>query len=191
MDIGMSKHFTFHFSATVIVFADAWARRPSTVELLTTLYMMTSLNGNIFRVTGPLSGEFTGHQCIPHTKASDAELWCYLWSAPWINGWINNREAGDLRRHRAHYDVTVMVGGAFRGVFRTRFCTSHKKYKKRRLGDGIYFTSCLWYIIHKHLLMISVCTPMFQSTNKIYHNIFILSEIKYISEYSPIYTYLG
>ena len=26
----------------------------------------------------------------------------------WINGWINNREAGDLRRYRAHYDVTVM-----------------------------------------------------------------------------------
>ena len=26
----------------------------------------------------------------------------------WINGWINNREAGDLRRHRAHYDATVM-----------------------------------------------------------------------------------
>ena len=26
----------------------------------------------------------------------------------WINGWVNNREAGDLRRHRAHFDVTVM-----------------------------------------------------------------------------------
>ena len=26
----------------------------------------------------------------------------------WINGWVNNREAGDLRRHRAHHDVTVM-----------------------------------------------------------------------------------
>ena len=26
----------------------------------------------------------------------------------WINGWINNREAGDLRRYRAHYDVIVM-----------------------------------------------------------------------------------
>ena len=25
-----------------------------------------------------------------------------------INGWINNHEAGDLRRHRAHYDVNVM-----------------------------------------------------------------------------------
>ena len=27
----------------------------------------------------------------------------------WINGWVNNREACDLRRHQAHYDVTVMV----------------------------------------------------------------------------------
>ena len=26
----------------------------------------------------------------------------------WINGWVNNREAGDLRRHRTHYDVIVM-----------------------------------------------------------------------------------
>ena len=26
----------------------------------------------------------------------------------WINGWVNNRESGDLSRHRAHYDVTVM-----------------------------------------------------------------------------------
>ena len=27
----------------------------------------------------------------------------------WINGWVNNREAGDLRRYYTHYDVTVMV----------------------------------------------------------------------------------
>ena len=26
----------------------------------------------------------------------------------WINGWVNNCEAGDLRGHRAHYDVTVV-----------------------------------------------------------------------------------
>ena len=26
----------------------------------------------------------------------------------WINGWLNSREAGDLRRYRAHYDVSVM-----------------------------------------------------------------------------------
>ena len=42
--------------------------------------MMTSSNGNIFRVTSLLCGEFTGHRLIPRTKASDAELWCFLWS---------------------------------------------------------------------------------------------------------------
>ena len=26
----------------------------------------------------------------------------------WINRWVNNREAGDLIHHRAHYDVIVM-----------------------------------------------------------------------------------
>ena len=45
-------------------------------------FMMTSTNGNIFRVTGHLYGEFTGPRWIPHTKASDAELWCFIWSAP-------------------------------------------------------------------------------------------------------------
>ena len=29
-----------------------------------------------------------------------------IWA--WINNWVNNREAGDLRCHRAHYDITVM-----------------------------------------------------------------------------------
>ena len=27
----------------------------------------------------------------------------------WINNWINNRGVGDLRRHRAHHNVTVML----------------------------------------------------------------------------------
>ena len=64
---------------------------------------------NIFRVTGPLCGEYTGHRWIPRTKASHAEFWCFFLSAPWVNGWVNTREAGDLRRHRAHYDVIVMM----------------------------------------------------------------------------------
>ena len=29
----------------------------------------------------------------------------------WINRWVNSREAVDLRRHRAHYDVSVIVIG--------------------------------------------------------------------------------
>ena len=65
-----------------------------------TALMMTSSNGNIFRVIGPLCGEFTGLRW----------RWALIFSliCVWINGWVNNRETGDLRRYRAHYDVSVM-----------------------------------------------------------------------------------
>ena len=62
--------------------ADVQACYSVTPLVGTILTMMTSSNGNIFRVTGHLCGEFTGLRWIPRTKASDAELWCFLWSAP-------------------------------------------------------------------------------------------------------------
>ena len=43
---------------------------------------VTSSNGNIIRATGPLCGEFAGHRWVPLTKASDAELEYFPWSAP-------------------------------------------------------------------------------------------------------------
>ena len=43
---------------------------------------MTLSNGNILRVTDLLCGGFICHRWIPRTKASDAELWWFLWSAP-------------------------------------------------------------------------------------------------------------
>ena len=43
---------------------------------------MMSSNENIIRLTGALWEETTGHGWIPLTKASDAGLWCFLWSAP-------------------------------------------------------------------------------------------------------------
>ena len=63
---------------------------------------MTSSNGNIFRVTGPLCREFTGHRGIPLTKANGAELWCFSLICVWINDWVNNRDAGDLRPLWSH-----------------------------------------------------------------------------------------
>ena len=44
--------------------------------------MLKSWNGSIFRVTGPLCGEFIGQRWISLAKASDVELWCFLWSSP-------------------------------------------------------------------------------------------------------------
>ena len=68
-------------------------------------HMMTSSNGNIFRVTGPLCG---GPVNSPH---KGQWRWALMFSliCAGINDWVNNRKVGDLRRHRSHYDVNVMI----------------------------------------------------------------------------------
>ena len=44
----------------------------------------------------------------PHKgQRRGALIFFLIWA--WTNGCINNREAGDFRRHRAHYDATVMT----------------------------------------------------------------------------------
>ena len=44
----------------------------------------------------------------PHKGQWRGALMCSL-ICGWKNAWMNNLEAGVLRRHRAHYDVTVMI----------------------------------------------------------------------------------
>ena len=53
----------------------------------------------------PVTGEFPTQR--PVTRSFDVVLIC-----TWINDGVNNREAGDLRRHRVHYDVTVLISWA-------------------------------------------------------------------------------
>ena len=67
---------------------------------------MMSSNGNISALlaiclgNSPVIGEFPSQR--PWREAL-----IFLICA-WINDLVNNGDAGDLRRHRAHYDVTVM-----------------------------------------------------------------------------------
>ena len=69
---------------------------------------MTSSNGHIFRVTGPsVRGIHRSPVNSPHKGQWRGALMFFFYLR--LNErLINNREAGDLRRHRAHYDVTVM-----------------------------------------------------------------------------------
>ena len=39
----------------------------------------------------------------------------------WISDWVNTGEAGDLRRYRIHYDVTVMYWNRFLSVYRNQY----------------------------------------------------------------------
>ena len=70
--------------------------------------MMTSSNGNLFRVTGTLWGIHRSPVNFPHKGQCHGALMCSL-ICSWTNGWVNNRDAGDLRRYCAHYDVIVMM----------------------------------------------------------------------------------
>ena len=69
--------------------------------------LTTSSNGN-FCVTGPLWRESTGHRWIPHTGQWRRTLMFSMFCT-WTNSWANNRDTGDLRRHRTHNDITAMV----------------------------------------------------------------------------------
>ena len=81
-------------------------RKESTTKC--TFSMMTPSNGNIFHVTGPLHREFTGHPVNSTHKGQWHGALMFSLICAWINSWVNNRKAADLRCHRAHYDVIVM-----------------------------------------------------------------------------------
>ena len=49
----------------------------------------------------PVTGEFPAQR--PVTRSFD------FFILAWTNGWVNKLDAGDLRRHEAHYDVIVMI----------------------------------------------------------------------------------
>ena len=91
----------------------------------------------------PVTGEFSSQR--PVTRTLMFPLIC-----AWTNGWVNNRDAGDLRRHRDHYDVTAMTCGSLE---RTAIVTSKSTVEwnifRVRVGlgagwVGMYF---IWYII--------------------------------------------
>ena len=69
--------------------------------------MMTSSNGNIFRETGPLCGEFAGPGEFPAQRPVTRSFDVFFDLR--LNKRLSKQpEAGELRRHRGHYDISVM-----------------------------------------------------------------------------------
>ena len=72
------------------------------------LDMMTSPNGNIFPRYWPFVRGIHRSPVNSPDKGQWRGAMMFSLVCAWINGWVNNREAGDLRRHSVHYDVIVM-----------------------------------------------------------------------------------
>ena len=69
----------------------------------------------------------------------------------WINGWVNNRKAGDLGRYRAHYEVTVMTHhmdclATSRLVICTPLCTSSGILSELIISLLLHLFSWMWWI---------------------------------------------
>ena len=68
--------------------------------------MMTSSDGNISALLAICVGNSPVPVNSPHKGQWRGALMVSL-ICSWTNRWVNNREADDLRRHQAHYDVSV------------------------------------------------------------------------------------
>ena len=79
-----------------------------------------------------------------------------------INRWVNNGEAGDLRRHRAHYDVTVMncifKENNVLNSLKQLWCLTHVS---KAIYSGPIRLRMLW-ITHRQVLVNMVCFYCFR-----------------------------
>ena len=77
----------FMYSSWICLIVPWWRHQMETFSAL-----LATCVGN-----SPVTGEFPVQRPV------------IFFICTWMNGWVNNREAGDLKRHRAHYNVTVML----------------------------------------------------------------------------------
>ena len=116
-----------------------------------------------FSASLPLCGD------IPHKGQWRGALKSSLICAP-INGWVNNREAGDLKRHHAHYDVILMILQVLHtSVFVDLLITFVLRYTQPTFDHVwtyyVYLTLFVWHLYYPrfvlfilHLLLFIDCT---------------------------------
>ena len=82
---------------------------PPICGLFTQFIMLASSSGNIsLRYWSFVRGNHRSPLNSPHKGQWSGALMFSFISA-WTNGWVNNRDPGDLRHDHAYHDVTVMI----------------------------------------------------------------------------------
>ena len=104
---GIYSHYcTYHFHLTSYFHGRQVGNTNTVIALLRDSYrlaghMMTPSDGNIFRVTSPLCGEFTGRCGEFPSQRHVTRSFGVFFDLHLNDGWVHNRESGDLRRHRS------------------------------------------------------------------------------------------
>ena len=85
--------------------------------------------------------------CARNSPHKGQWRWALMFSliCVWINSWVNNGEAGDLRRYRANYDVSVMPHNLVHcNIWRWTLTTEFK------VKCGIHSMNHLWIILFQY-----------------------------------------
>ena len=85
----------------------------------------------------------------------------------WINGWVNNREAGDLRRYRAHSDVTVMVFGETGGHRLMTIWCHNKNVNNRTLYQFIVLLTNKECHVGVHMCIMHITKVFYSSSGEL------------------------
>ena len=116
---GLTSPRNLHRCASWLCFMSETSGRPSVSRGIRSIawwrHQMDTLSASlaIYAGNSPVTGEFPAQR--PVTRSLMFSLIC-----AWINGWVNNNETCDLRRHRAHYDVIVVVNHDLRSTPRIK-----------------------------------------------------------------------
>ena len=86
----------------------------------------------------------------------------------WINGWVNSREVGDLRRYRAHYDVIVMLRFCYRF---TSTWTHHRRILQPHENSLSELAMCNFLTLNTQRIIHGLEWRMFMRSREFYFDI--------------------
>ena len=127
-----------HFCSNWIPFATNYTWWRHQMETFSALLALCSGNSPV-PVNSPHKGQWRA-------------AWVFSSICAWINGWVNNRKAGDLRRNRAHYDVSVM------SFFYIKRVTLNIRRSDEYVSIYVYGITATFY---PHIYFLAVCSVSF------------------------------
>ena len=129
-----------HAFQGILILSQTWWRHQ--METFSALLALCVWGIHRSPVNSPHKGQWRGALMFP-----------LIWT--WINSSVNNHEAGDLRRHRAHYDIIVMNSAAKSNPCCQRLIVTHQRTSitstiLTKIDGKTYL------FLHKHFLLIYV-----------------------------------
>ena len=140
-----------------------------------------------FPVTGHLCRELTGHRWISPQKGRWGGALMFPLICVWINSWVSNREAGDLRRYQALCDVAVMIVVIAVDIHGVSIHTWLHLKNKNKNAERHTAHTVVWWPNPKQWVIVHTSDLMMIIRQSIYILSIITREMGKLKTHSPTY----